>query len=155
MKITEKSTGEYKDVLIQLLEKKDLAQITSDRFSFDWKKIMKHNEVYKLILSTDNTILGLISLEYYPSEERIEMKLLEVSRQNIGKNGLYDGIAGCMIAFAGRTALAMYGQYACISLIPKTALKNHYIKKYGMIDAGWQLFLELGPLNIIVAKYTI
>jgi hypothetical protein len=60
-----------------------------------------------------------------------------------------------MIAFAGRTALAKYGQYACISLVPKTALKSHYIKKYGMIDAGWQLYLDLDRLNNIVTKYTI
>ncbi|HEY9259540.1 hypothetical protein [Chitinophaga sp.] len=155
MKITEKSSGISKEVLIQLVEKEDFVQITAERFSFDWKKELKNEEVYKLTLYAEHHILGLICLQHHPAEERIEMKLLEVSKQNMGRNGLYEGIAGCMIAFAGRTALAKYGQYACISLVPKTALRNHYIKKYGMIDGGWQLYLELDALNRVVAKYTI
>lgn len=60
-----------------------------------------------------------------------------------------------LLAFAGRTALARYGPYACVSLVPKTALKKHYMKKYGMLDAGWQLYLDLDALNNIVAKYTL
>jgi len=155
MKITEKSSGISKDVLIQLVEKEDLVQLTMGQFSFDWKKEIKNEEVYKLTLITEHDILGLICLQHHPAEERIEMKLLEVSRQNMGKNGIHEGIAGCMIAFAGRAALAKYGQFACISLVPKTTLKKHYIRKYGMIDGGWQLYLELDALNKIVAKYTI
>lgn len=155
MKITEISSGISKEVLIQLIEKEDLVQITTDRFSFDWKKEIKKEEVYKLTLPAEHHILGLICLQHHPAEERIEMKLVEVSKQNMGRNGLHEGIAGCLIAFAGRTALAKYGRYACISLVPKTNLRNHYIQKYGMIDGGWQLYLELDALNRIVAKYTI
>jgi hypothetical protein len=73
MKITEKSSGISKDVLIQLLEKEDLGLITPERFSFDWKKQIKHNEVYKLALPPEHRILGLISLEHHPAEERIEI----------------------------------------------------------------------------------
>lgn len=29
------------------------------------------------------------------------------------------------------------------------------MKKYDMLDAGWQLYLDLDALNDIVAKYTL
>ncbi|WP_436490975.1 hypothetical protein [Chitinophaga sp. ARDCPP14] len=154
MKIIEKSSGISIDVLIQLIEKEDFKTISRERFLFDWKKVVKGGEVYKLVLP-DHNILGLVCLICYAVEERVEIKLLEVSRQYVGKNGPYEGIAGCMIAFAGRTALAKYGPYACVSLVPKTALKKHYMKKYGMLDAGWQLYLDMDALNNIVAKYTL
>ncbi|MFX1703522.1 hypothetical protein PV783_06195 [Chitinophaga sp. CC14] len=155
MKIIEKSSGISIDVLIQLIEKEDFKTVSGEWFSFDWKKLVKSSEVYKLVLPPEHNILGLVCLIYYPEEERVEIKLLEVSRQYVGRNGPYEGIAGCMIAFAGRTALARYGPYACVSLVPKTALKKHYMKKYGMLDAGWQLYLDLDALNNIVAKYTL
>lgn len=155
MKITEKSSGVSIDVFVQLIEKEDFRLITREWFLFDWKKGIKGGEVYKLVLPPDHSILGLVCLLYYPAEERVEIKLLEVSRKYVGRSGPYEGIAGCLIAFAGRTALARYGPYACVSLVPKTALKKHYMKKYGMLDAGWQLYLDLDALNDIVAKYTL
>ncbi|MEZ2443830.1 hypothetical protein AB6805_19025 [Chitinophaga sp. RCC_12] len=79
MKIIEKSSGISIDVLIQLIEKEDFKTMSRERFLFDWKKAVKGDEVYKLVLP-DHSILGLVCLIYYPVEERVEIKLLEVSR---------------------------------------------------------------------------
>lgn len=58
-----------------------------------------------------------------------------------------------MIAYAGRLSKVKYGDYACVSLIPKTELIQHYIRKYCMINAGWQLYLEGEQLNNILKEY--
>jgi len=42
---------------------------------------------------------------------------------------------------------------ACVSLIPKTRLKQYYIGKYGMKDAGWQLLLDGKELLQLIKKY--
>ena len=89
----------------------------------------------------------------WPAEKRIEIKLLASSVENIGKGRIYEGIAGCLIAFAGRLAVVKYGAEACVSLVPKTELINHYMQKYYMQHAGWQLFLEGKELNELLKEY--
>ena len=91
----------------------------------------------------------------YPEEKRIEIKLLANSIDNQGKNKKYDRIAGCMIAFACRLSKAKYRGYACVSLVPKTELIQYYIRKYHMVNAGWQLYLEGEQLNNILKEYLI
>ena len=83
----------------------------------------------------------------------MQIHLLCVSRENQGKGKKYDGIAGSLIAFSGRTAISKYFGQACISLLPKTELRAHYKSKYGMMDGGPQLFLEGAKLNAILKKY--
>jgi hypothetical protein len=81
--------------------------------------------------------LGAVGLVDWPEEKRIEIKLLAVSAGNIGKQRSYDGIAGCLIAYACRLAVAKYESEACVSLVPKTELVRHYMEKYYMAHAGW------------------
>jgi DTW domain-containing protein YfiP len=88
----------------------------------------------------------LIALIDFPEEERTEIKLLTVSIENIGKQKQFDRIAGCLIAFAAREAVRKFKKFPALSLIPKTELKQHYISKYNMADAGWQLYLEDIPI---------
>lgn len=94
--------------------------------------------------------MGLID---WPGEKRIEIKLLASSVENIGKGKIYEGIAGCLIAFACRLAVDKYGAEACVSLVPKTELIKHYMQKYHMLHAGWQLYLEGKELNKLLKEY--
>ena len=109
--------------------------------------------MFKLTLQGEPEILGLLALTDFPGEFRMQIRLLSVSRENLGKNKKYEGIAGCLIAFAGRTAVSKYFEQACISLLPKTELRSHYKSKYGMLDGGPQLFLEGARLHTIIKKY--
>jgi hypothetical protein len=85
----------------------------------------------------------------------MEITLLASSIDNQGKTKKYGRIAGCLIAFACRLAKALYGDDACISLIPKTALIKHYMQKYYMLYAGCQLYLEGVLLNKLLNEYHI
>lgn len=103
-----------------------------------------------------------MALVDFPTECRIEIKLLAASRENVvsknekgKKQKQFDRIPGNLIAFAGSQAIARYGKNACVSLRPKTKIKAHYIKKYGMMDAGIQLFLEFEQLQDLVNKYIL
>ncbi|MCO5950712.1 hypothetical protein [Mucilaginibacter flavidus] len=147
------ATKEHRLVNVLGVEKNDFNRLTVKRHSFNWKKLKDGFVIYKLSLIGDDDILGVIALKYYPPEERTEIKLLAVSAENKGKNKRYERIAGCLIAFAGREAIRIYGRYPCLSLIPKTELKEHYISKYGMIDGGWQLYLEDAPLFRVINEY--
>lgn len=140
-KITHLESSAKKDIVIELVAEEDFKSITKTKYFFDWKK-EKENIIYKLRVEGSDEILGLMALKHFEQEERCEIKLLSVSKVNRGQNKKYEGIAESLIAFACREAVKRYAENACVSLFPKTELKTHYIMKYGMLDAGRQVFLE-------------
>lgn len=162
MKILELATGVEHNVSVTLVSEEDLKHLTRKRYFFNWKETAKKATLYKLQIEDDDDIKGVMGLIDYPGEQRIEIKLLTASKENVilkrekgKKQKEYDRIAGNLIAFACRKAVARYGAMACVSLVPKTELKAHYINEYGMIDAGPQVFLELNPLRQIIEKYIL
>lgn len=153
MDIREVATGIKKKVIIREAKTEDFKLLVKKRFSFVWKTFKNTSTVYKLQLEGDDDILGAMGLIDWPDEKRIEIKLLASSAENIGKGKIYEGIAGCLIAFTCRLAVAKYGAEACVSLVPKTELVSHYMQKYYMQHAGWQLFLEGKELNKLLKEY--
>jgi hypothetical protein len=154
MFIVESKTQVRYKVLVESVSEKDYKFITKARFWFDWKS-EKGNRVFKLRRVGDDSILGLVSLTDVPEERRTEISLLAVSKENRGKEKQFDRIAGTLIAFACREAIKLYGEEGCVSLLPKTALKKYYIAKYGMLEAGFQIFLQDKPLLNLLIEYEI
>jgi hypothetical protein len=130
----------------------DYQEISKSRFWFNWNEEIL-NEVYKLRIKETKDILGLISLESIQRESRIEIRLLAVSRENRGENKKFDHIAGNLIAFACIRATTLFGEWACVSLTPKTLLINHYMKKYKMLQAGRSLFVDGLELIELIKRY--
>lgn len=154
MFIIEQSTGKKHKVIIEPAMSEDYKSITKKRFFFNWKTEKKY-EVYKLRRASSDSILGLMSFVNFEEEKRIEIKLLSVSIENRGTNKQYERIAGTLIGFACREAKKCYGINGCVSLVPKTELKAHYIVKYEMMDAGKQIFLEGLPLLKMLNNYEL
>lgn len=151
MVIVETVSGIERAVNIEPLAQKDYSVILKSRFYFDWKT-EKQNEVFKISIKGEEEILGLISLIEHV-DKRIEINLLSVSKENRGKNKKYAGIAGNLIAWACREAVKRFAEDACVSLIPKTKLRNYYIQEYGMIRAGKSLFLSDGALLAVLNRF--
>lgn len=152
LEITHIATSARKEVIIEKVTVDDYKVITKGKFFFNWK-LEKAFEVYKLVLIEKNEIVGLMSLCDIIAESRFEIKLLAVSRENSGREKKYEGITGNLIAFACREALKFYGDHGVVSLLPKTRLKLHYMKKYGMLEAGPQLFLDSPLIQELLKKY--
>jgi hypothetical protein len=153
MYITDCIADENKLVYVREVENADFKQITVKRYLFNWKKLKDTCKIYKLTLKGSEDILGLIALIDYETEERTEIKLLVSSIENIGSKKQYDRIAGCLIAFAGKEAVKKFKNYPAVTLVPKTELRQHYITKYNMLDAGRQLYLEDMPLLNVIKEY--
>jgi hypothetical protein len=134
MKVKNIQSGVEFEAEILLVSKEDLKAIKKDikRFSkFDWS-LYKSKEVYKLKLKNDNEILGLMCIVDHtdPQTDAIEIELLEVTIENVGKDKKIENIGGCLIAFACREAIKR-GHDGFVFLVPKTNLITHYIKIYG------------------------
>lgn len=141
--ICDVDTGAYLEAEITPVLDVDYASLTKRSYFFDWKAERGHY-VYKLRIRYEAAVLGLISLENIPKESRVEIRLLAVSSENRGSGKKYEHIVGQLICFACKFSLKQYGEFACVSLIPKTELAEHYMKKYNMLQAGVSLFLD-GP----------
>ena len=132
MKIRLVEEGGEVDALIELLELNDFKQIAKSNggFQFNWRKL-KDLEVYKLRISQNNKILGLMCIRDHtdPETNAIEIELLEVISENVGKDKLIEGIGGCLIAFACRESIRR-GHEGFVFLTPKTGLIEHYADKY-------------------------
>lgn len=141
MELADTSTGGRLKAIIEPMTSKDFAIVkkSKDRFDkFDWS-IYKKQEVYKIRLTTDNTILGLICLIDHTDEETnaIEIELLEAAAENIGPDKKFDHVGGCLIAFACRESFKR-GHDGCVFLTPKTVLIDHYPTKYGFHHMPWK-----------------
>ena len=152
MFLTVVSSNQKLQAIIEPVLETDYKTIAKKRYSFNWKA-EKVRTVYKITIKGDIDILGLMSLEFFKSEQRIEIKLLAVVKENVGNDKKIDRIAGNLLAFAARLAYKEYGPMAAISLIPKTELRQHYMNKFGFEQAGRSLFLEGDQLIKLLKEY--
>ncbi|MPT33710.1 MAG: N-acetyltransferase [Flavobacterium sp.] len=148
----EVNTKVFKEICIERVEDQDYKTITKTRFFFNWKT-EQQNKVYKLRILESEIVLGLMSLIDYREDCLLTINLLAVSKENRGKNKQYEDIAGNLIAYACREAIRLYAEKGCVSLLPKTELRQHYISKYGMKNAGKYLYLDGILLFNLVEKY--
>ncbi len=152
MTIVEISTGRRHTIEISSVESHEFKFLGKNRYFFDWN-IEKNQEVYKLCMTESSDILGLISLERIPSEWRIHIRLLTVSTENKGNEKKYDKIAGNLIAHAAKIAVAEFGEFACVSLRPKSQIAQHYIDKYDMSVTGMTLSIEVPEILNLINYY--
>jgi len=134
---------------ISLLTKTDLKSITKSKgWSFDWKYELNQldREVYKLtIIDNPDVLQGLISLTVKP--DHVYMFLLESAPFNIGKNKLYEGVPGNLVAFACKLSFQRGGE-GFVSFESKTKLIEHYVNSLGAYHFGSHLMV----IDTIAAK---
>lgn len=141
MHIVQTNNNQKIDAEILPINQHDYANLKAEEYYFDWSE-EKAFHVYKLTIKGQDEILGLVSLDFIDSESRIEIRLLATSKVNRGRQKKYDRIAGGLIAFAARMSIRMYATFPCISLEPKTELRDHYKKAYYMKDGGRSVFTD-------------
>lgn len=134
------------------LTKADLKQVTKKNgWAFNWKTELDDNtkEVYKLTISNNlNIIQGLLSLTIEP--DHVYMDLLESAPFNRGRNKLYEGVPGNLVAYACKISF-QYGFDGYLSFTAKTKLIDHYIKTLDAYHFGGHLMI----INTIAANKLI
>ena len=140
--ILNRISGDSFQTEISLVSKSDLKTISkSQGWSFDWKYEFNQidREVYKLtIIENTDIIQGLISVAV--RTDHVYMFLLESAPFNIGKNKLYEGVPGNLVAFACKLSFQRGGE-GFVSFESKTKLIDHYIKMLGAYHFGGRLMV--------------
>jgi len=137
------------------LSKADLKNITKSKgWNFNWKSEYNDlkKEVYKLtIVNNANIIQGLLSLTI--EADHIFMDLLESAPFNIGRNKIYEGVPGNLVAYACKVSFQK-GFDGYVAFTAKTKLIEHYEKTLGAYHFNNQrMIIETNAAKVLVEKY--
>ena len=124
------------------LSPKDLKTVTKKNgWRFNWSDEFKDPDrtVYKLVIVNNVDIVqGLISLT--PTHDNVFMHLIETAPFNFGKNKMYEGVPGNLVAFACRQSF-FRGTEGYVSFRSKTQLIEHYTETLGANHYGGNLMI--------------
>lgn len=149
------ATGESFATKISLLLLSDLRQITKKNgWLFNWKAElnMPEREVYKLTVEGHaQAIEGLVSLS--TRTDHIFMNLIESAPSNRGKNKVYLGVPGNLVAFLCRVSFQR-GFNGFVAFHSKTKLIEHYKKELGAYHFGGHLMIiDQAAAKRLIDKY--
>lgn len=148
-------TGDSFPTEISRLTLKDLNAITAKKgWNFDWKRELDDNkkDVYKLTIANNtNVIQGIVSFSI--EKDHIFMNLLESAPFNLGKNKMYDGVAGNLVAYVCKVAFQQ-GFEGFVAFMAKTKLIEHYVKTLGAYHISeHRMIIPTHASKILVEKY--
>lgn len=148
------STGEVFNTIIMRLTSTDLEIIIKSEWQFDWCKELndKTKEIYKLTTEYNPTIIqGLLSIE--DKKDHIFMHLIESSKFNKGKNKIYLGVPGNLVAFACRISVDR-GYEGFLAFDAKTSLIKHYQETlHATHFRGLRMFIETNAAIRLISQY--
>ena len=148
-------SGDNFDTVVTPLSFTDLKQTTKKNgWLFNWKVELSDSskELYKLtIVNSQAIIQGLISISM--ENDHVFMNLVENAPFNIGKNKVYEGVAGNLVAHACKLSFQR-GFEGFVAFDAKTALIRHYEKTLGAFHFNKQrMIIRTQESKILVAKY--
>ena len=127
---------------VSRVTKADLKDVTKKiGWNFNWRDELNNNarEVYKLTINNNpNIIQGLLSFSI--KNDHIYMNLIESAPFNLGRNKLYEGVPGNLVAFACKVSFQR-GFDGFVSFTAKTKLIEHYEKSLGAYHFGNHLMI--------------
>ena len=148
-------TGDSFQTEISLIQKNDFRSlIKKNGWLFNWKleSSFLEREIYKLtIVGNQNIAQGLISLE--PKEDHVYMHLIESAPFNRGKDKVYFGVLGNLVAFACKYSFQR-GFEGNVGFLSKTRLVEHYADVLGAIHIGrGAMIIEEKAAQKLIQKY--
>lgn len=147
-------TGEVFDTEIVLLSEIDSKQIKKTEWQFNWHKELKDNskEVYRLTTANNPTIIqGLLSIE--DKQDHIFMHLIESSKFNRGKEKVYLGVPGNLVAYACKVSVDK-GYDGFLAFDAKSALIEHYEQTlHATHFRGLRMFIETSAALRLISQY--
>ena len=148
------TTGEVFDTVVVQLTLRDLSRIPKSDWQFDWAKEIKDKtkDVYKLTTVNNPTIIqGLLSLE--DKQDHIFMHLIESSKFNKGKDKVYLGVPGNLVAFACKISVDK-GYQGFLAFDAKTALIKHYQETlHATHFRGRRMFIDTNAALRLISQY--
>jgi hypothetical protein len=142
--IRHRATNTSVETVIEKIKITEINQLKN--WQFDWQYENRQNDIYKLTVNDfPDEIQGVISIEI--RKGYVFVSLIENAPFNIGKHGVYEGVAGNLFAYACKLSYEM-GFEGFVSFVAKTELIEHYKKKIlAKLVSGQTMVIE--PLEAL------
>jgi hypothetical protein len=102
-------------------------------------------------VNNPDIIQGLLSISI--ESDHIYMDLLESAPFNIGRQKLYEGVAGNLVAYACKTSFQK-GYDGFVAFTAKTRLIKHYEETLGAYHfKNQRMIIDTKPAKFLVNKY--
>jgi len=140
---------------VATLKKSDLGHMTKAKgWKFNWKSEFNDlsREIYKLtIVNNPEIIQGLMSISN--ERDHIFMNLLESAPFNLGKDKLYEGVPGNLVAYACKLSFQK-GFEGFVAFTAKSKLIKHYEDSLGAYHFKKQrMIIATEAAKRLVMKY--
>jgi len=145
-------TGDIFQTEISLVSRLEIKLITKKNgWLFSWIDEFKQptREIYKLtIVNNSSVVQGLVSLEV--KNDHVYMHLIENAPFNKGRDKVYAGVPGNLVAFACKLSFQR-GHEGNIAFVSKTNLVQHYIDTLGAVHVGGRIMIigNIAALKLI------
>lgn len=144
--LKETKTDNEFEALILPAGKEDMPSRKSE-WQFNWKKLVKVEGAlfFKVVLEQAPVQIEGILMLTLINAEMLYMNNIEVAPHNYGRNGKYENVAGCLIAYACKKSFELgKGNYlGFLAFDSKTELIQLYKEKYGATWAiGQKMFID-------------
>lgn len=148
-------SGDSFQTEISTLKRSDLKHnLNKNGWNFDWSSEFHDlsKEVYKLnIINNPNIVQGLLSITI--ESDHIFMNLLESAPFNIGKQKLYEGVAGNLVAYACKVSFQK-GYDGFVAFTAKSRLIKHYEDTLGAYHfRNQRMIIDTESAKFLVTKY--
>ena len=147
-------SGDVFDTGVVQMFAKDIRQIKKADWLFNWQEQIKLNgrATYKLMIKDNKKIIqGLISLSN--RSDHLYMHLIESAKFNKGKNKIYAGVPGNLVAFACKLSFEK-GYEGYLAFDAKTVLIKHYQETlYATHFKGTKMIIETPAAHRLINRY--
>ena len=126
-------TGERVKTKFFQIKKEDILNIKGWDFVWEEQFENENYETYALCLKDRDEFQGLITFEVKPKDSSVEVITIETAPHNYGKEGVYDGVGGHLLAIAIKKSYEL-GFEGHIYFTAKTNLINYYKRRVMAID---------------------
>lgn len=150
-------TGEIVSTEFSKASIEELAKLKG--WNFNWlDKQLKDSEIYKLCISGDNTIQGLVALSDFKRDAAIYVDIAESAPHNLGINKKFNGVGGHLFAIAVKVSVEKgYGGFVFMDAKNKELVK-HYSKTLGAVHLGrphpYRMFIDEDNAERLLGIYT-
>jgi hypothetical protein len=147
-------SGDVFDTGVVQMFAKDISQIKKADWLFNWQEqiTLSDRATYKLVIKDNQKIIqGFISLSN--RSDHLYMHLIESAKFNKGKNKIYAGVPGNLVAFACKLSFEK-GYEGYLAFDAKTVLIKHYHETlYATHFKGTKMIIETPAANRLINRY--
>jgi hypothetical protein len=147
-------SGDIFDTEVFQIFANDIRQIKKSYWQFNWQEQLKisNRATFKRVIKNNQKIIqGLVSLS--DQGDHLYMHLIESAKFNNGKNKIYTGVPGNLVAFACNLSFEK-GYDGFLAFDAKTVLIKHYQETlFATHFKGTKMIIETTAANRLINRY--